>query len=300
MNDSAPFICPACEAVDVNCTYTVADHEYGLAYKAEYLFCNGCGTLSQYPMPDISQLAQFYPHGYHSFGGNNCLARLRHRQRIKKLEPLIGDGDATILDYGCGDGAFILEAVKYLPEITYYGFEISSTKTIKTLAAGKVIIIKGSFEELMVELPACNLVTMNHVIEHLPHPFDTLSALREKLVPGGVIEGQTPAADSLERKVFQSKWSGFHAPRHTVIFSKTGLKYLFDRVGFSGTRISGAFNPAGIAVSLASLAHSDAGGKIHRKGFSWLFMLSAATCIYPLDLFSQQPGIINFTAKRVP
>ena len=37
------------------------------------------------------------------------------------------------------------------------------------------------------------------------------------------MEGQTPAAGSLEQRVFGSFWSGYHAPRHTVVFSASGL-----------------------------------------------------------------------------
>jgi hypothetical protein len=140
---------------------------------------------------------------------------------------------------------------------------------------------------------------MNHVIEHLPDPLRTLEGFAASLVPGGVIEGQTPAAASLEHQVFGRRWSGYHAPRHTVVFSRTGLERVLERAGFTGVRVRGAFNPAGIAVSLATLARPvDAPSRIPRQGLGWLGWLALASALGPVDLLSGRPGIVDFSAAR--
>ena len=139
---------------------------------------------------------------------------------------------------------------------------------------------------------------MNHVIEHLPDPLKILSVLQSKLKRNGILEGQTPATDSLEQKIFRKRWSGFHAPRHTVIFSRKGLQKILEHAGFAQSQITPAFNPAGIAISLASLSHGDSPGSISRRGLSWLFYVGAATLFYPIDLLSGAPGMINFYARK--
>ena len=110
--------------------------------------------------------------------------------------------------------------------------------------------------------------------------------------------GQTPAADSLEYEIFKTRWAGFHAPRHTVIFSKAGVVALLKRIGFTTAKSFGGFNPGGIAVSLASLPHGDRAGRIKRGNLKWLFFVGLAVLFYPADLLSGKPGIMNFYAEK--
>jgi hypothetical protein len=249
-------------------------------------------------MPSFQELAGFYPVAYHSFHNRTLIVRARNALRMKRLQSLIAGNDGAILDYGCGDGSFVIEAARSLPH-QFFGYEIAGKYDEQTFEGGRVVIIRGMPDDLLRSLPPCQLITMNHVIEHLPSPIETISRLAARLTPGGRLEGQTPAADSLERDVFGERWSGFHAPRHTVIFSKAGLATLLERVGLSDTRVSGAFNPAGIAVSVATLRQkADAPGRVSRSGIPWLIYLAISTGVYPIDLLSGRPGIVNFSARR--
>lgn len=288
--------CPACgAAVNAN-RVGIPDHEYGLAYVARYRECEACGTLFQEPMPSGAELARFYPSDYHSMTHVGLLNRIRNQKRIRRLARLMVK-DGVILDYGCGDGAFLLQAAEEMPQQQFWGFEIADRAETLTLAGGLIRLVKGSLSDLLAVLPPCGLITLNHVIEHLPNPFEVVKALTERLVRGGAFEGQTPAADSLERSVFCSRWSGYHAPRHTVVFSRSGLSRFLERCGLSIPIIEGAFNPASLAVSLASISHSGA-GRIRRSGLQWLCLLAMGAALGPLDLFSGRPGIVNFVARK--
>lgn len=290
--------CPACGSGNSRTSYRVPDHEYHVGSTADYNLCAACGTLFQAPMPDGEQLSKFYPAHYHSFGTAGFLAGLKDRARLRRLKSLLKSDRALILDYGCGDGRFIKEAARQTDGLVFWGFEIASRKEHYVAPDGKVRIIRGSFEDLLCELPSCDLITMNHVIEHLRDPLGVLVALRGKLTEGAIMEGQTPAADSLERQVFQTRWSGFHAPRHTVVFSRRGLKQILANAGFADPQVTAAFNPAGIAVSLASLPHGNNPGVIERHGPGWLVYVSLATALYPVELLSGSPGIVNYVAHN--
>ena len=290
--------CPACHSEKIQNLFTVPDHEYNVDYRAPYARCLDCFSFFQLPMPDSARLSDFYPANYHSFDTNKTLGTLKQKQRLKRLRSLVDSNRMTLLDYGCGNGAFIKESAKEMPAAEFYGYEISSQNEKEILFDGRVVLIKGSFEFLLQQLPMCDVITMNHVIEHLPDPWKVLSALQTKLNRNGILEGQTPATDSLEQKIFKKGWSGFHAPRHTVIFSKKGLRKILERAGFTQSHITPAFNPAGIAVSLATLSQGDSPGNISRRGLSWLFYVGAATLFYPIDLLSGAPGMINFYAKK--
>jgi SAM-dependent methyltransferase len=289
--------CPACQHETIQSVFAVPDHEYNLEYQAQYSRCRECSSFFQSPMPDLNELSRFYPATYHSFDTASILSKLKQRQRLRRLRSFVDSDAITLLDYGCGNGAFIKESARRMPHATFYGYEIDCTDRKEVLAQGRIILLKGSFGHLLNELPFCDVITLNHVIEHLPNPLEVLSTLRQKLKSHGVMEGQTPCADSLEQRIFKKRWSGFHAPRHTVIFSKNGLMKILKHADFQG-QITPAFNPAGIAISLASLPHGNSGGHISRKGFSWLCYLALATSLYPVDLLSGAPGMMNFCAKK--
>ncbi|HLF19005.1 MAG TPA: class I SAM-dependent methyltransferase [Candidatus Omnitrophota bacterium] len=290
--------CPACLSLSVLRSVSVVDHEYALDIRATYNQCAECHSFYQHPMPDEATLASYYPHDYHSFDANNIFTYLKHSQRLKSIVSLLKKDTFTMLDYGCGGGSFLQFAARQNPKATFIGYEVQAEKEIIHLVDKRAVIIKGRLENLIKELPEVDLITMHHVIEHLPDPYTVIKALYEKLSPGGFFIGQTPATDSLEYKIFQTKWSGFHAPRHTVIFSQKGMEKILKRSELINSRVYGGFNPGGIAVSLASLPQGNRPGRIARQGFLWLFVALLAALLYPIDLLSGQPGIINFQAQK--
>jgi SAM-dependent methyltransferase len=289
--------CPACGARDIVSEIAVPDHEYGVDHVARYATCSGCASLYQRPMPGTDELASFYPPDYHSMTGQGALDRVRDDMRLRRLRAIGGAG-GPVLDYGCGNGDFLVRAAHRWPGQGYFGYEISSHPETVVLADGAVTVVRGDLETMLAAVPPCRLITMNHVVEHLPDPSRVLALLRDKLLPGGVVEGQTPAAGSFEHRVFGPRWSGFHAPRHTVVFTPDGLSKVLSRSGFVDVRVERAFNPAAIAVSLASLPHRGKGGRIHRSGPGWLALVALAGACAPVDLLSGRPGIVNFAARR--
>jgi SAM-dependent methyltransferase len=275
----------------------VPDREYGVDHLAAYVTCAGCRTVFQDPMPAASELPAFYPSEYHSQTGQGPVGTLRHKVRLRRLTSL-APGDGALLDFGCGNGAFLRRAAAENPGREYYGFEIADRPEVLALDDGAVTIFRGDLDALLARLPPCQIITMNHVIEHLPDPLRVVSALGARLAPGGLLEGQTPAAGSLEHRVFRTRWSGYHAPRHTVVFSPSGLAILLARAGLTGTVVRGAFNPAGVAVSLASALQRGGPGTVRRQGVAWLGCLGMATVLAPIDLLSRAPGIVDFAAWR--
>lgn len=291
--------CPACGSRKREASYRVPDHEYNLGRSTDYALCADCGTMVQTPMPDLEMLSTFYPADYHSFAAGGWLARLKDQARLRRLKSLVAADRAVILDYGCGDGRFIKEAARQASGWVFWGFEIAAQKALDVALDGRVTIIRGSIDHLLDVLPACNLITMNHVLEHLPDPLAVLAALHGRTAEGGIMEGQTPAADSLERRVFRTRWSGFHAPRHTVVFSRLGLQHILTNAGFRDPQVTPAFNPAAMAVSLASLPHGDNPGTIRRHGLTWLICIGAAAALHPLERLSRSPGVVNYTARKI-
>jgi SAM-dependent methyltransferase len=287
--------CPVCGSSRRGHAFTVPDHEYGLSYRARYIDCDACGCLYQSPMPSDEQLASFYPATYHSMHSAGLLATLKHRLRLGKLLRFLRPGDA-FLDFGCGNGAFVRYASDHCPDRRFYGYEIDRRDSVVSSNDGRMTILRGSLAHLKAHLPECRMISMHHVIEHLPDPASTVRELRPALTRGGRIVGQTPATDSFERRLFKTRWSGFHAPRHTVVFSRQGLETLFAGAHFASTRVDTGLNPAAYAVSLASALHGPNGGVISRSRPEWLIYLAAALVFWPADRLLGG-SIIDFHAE---
>jgi hypothetical protein len=143
------------------------------------------------------------------------------------------------------------------------------------------------------------VVTMNHVIEHLPEPLRVLEKIHAKLVPAGVIEGETPNADSIERRLFKKRWSGFHSPRHTVVFTAMGLETILRMAGFEAIKVTSGFNPASWAVSLRSLLEDSSRPRgIRREGPAWIACVLAAIVPAYVEGMTKISGIIDFQAMK--
>jgi SAM-dependent methyltransferase len=286
--------CPICGSNEVSKPIVVPDYEYGLPVSVSYGECSQCHSISQQPMPSEAQLKTFYPKNYHSFSAKGFLTKMRHELRLRSFQSALLPG-STLLDFGCGSGQFIQWAAERMPGVRFFGFEFDVTDS--TEKRNGVFFIRGSLDFLLGQIPAINVLLMNHVIEHLSDPIDTLRKLRSKLSTGGQFVGQTPRAGSLEHRVFGTAWSGFHSPRHTVIFSSEGIEIALKNAGYSGVQVIPAFNPAGIAVSLASSLFPSKERKVTRSGVLWIVYLLGACLLSPFDRILGPSGIIDFKAR---
>ena len=81
-----------------------------------------------------------------------------------------------------------------------------------------------------------DLITMNHVIEHLHDPLDDLAACYRLLKPGGRIWIETPNIQSYGHKSFGANWRRLETPRHLVLFSRKTLYRALSNAGFGAIR----------------------------------------------------------------
>lgn len=296
-NRAADMRCRACGGMGRDLR-SIPDHEYACGVVATYACCDSCKTVYQIPMPCETDLSAYYPPRYHSMLDGGFLLRARHWMRARRLQKLLPAGPGAVLDYGCGNGSFLRRAASVLRETELIGFEYADERSVETAESGRLTILRGSLDDLLPMLGPCKALIMNHVIEHLPDPGGVLAALRPKLLPGALFDGQTPNADSFEHRLFGRVWSGYHAPRHTVVFSIEGLRSLLVDSGFESVDIRTALNPAGYAISLASLPHGPTSpGMIVREGPRWFLWVAAGTVLLPIDLLTGSPGMIDFRAS---
>jgi SAM-dependent methyltransferase len=81
------------------------------------------------------------------------------------------------------------------------------------------------------------LVTMFHVVEHLPEPVPMLQAVRRLVAPGGLLVIEVPHWRSLGRLVRQGSWSQLRPPEHINFLTRQSMAMLLDRGGFVAVRM---------------------------------------------------------------
>ena len=181
------------------------------------------------------------------------------------------------------------------------GYEIRDHSEILHPAGNRLTIVKGALPtHLMEVLPSlspdhdepCDRASASA-------PFMTLSRLVARLEPGGWLEGQTPAAQSLEHHMFGTYWSGYHAPRHTVVFSREGLRRLLERVGLKEVQSRRrSIPPPWPSASPRSRGGVHLQKSIRRAGLRWPWWLGCATLLCTDRLASGSSGIVNFMGVK--
>lgn len=136
---------------------------------------------------------------------------------------------AKILDFGCGNGHYISRLKQLGYEV--YGIEPDPKAVEAAQELGLNVCTpdeaKGIFGNSTLDA-----ITINHVIEHVPDPIETLQYFHSLLKPGGMIYIEAPNALASGLSVFGKYWRGLEAPRHFSIPSVKGLKKALSYTGF--------------------------------------------------------------------
>ena len=132
-----------------------------------------------------------------------------------------------ILDYGCGTGDFLVYAKGKKLEV--FGVEPNpKALNISREKLGFEFITDKPIDELNQKF---DIITMWHVMEHIPNLFEFLEELKSKLNPGGKIYIAVPNHLSFDAKFYKNYWAAYDVPRHLWHFSPNSMQKLFNSFG---------------------------------------------------------------------
>jgi len=172
------------------------------------------------------------PSAWHPFFLSN--ARRRRFDTFTGYLRFPGPG-ARVLDIGCGNGGFLWQMRSLGWNVC--GVEPDPKSAAQSREAG-LDVREGLLQQQSLPEAHFDAITMNHVIEHLHDPVDTLRQCWKLLKPGGHITVITPNFGSHGHDLYGPDWVALDPPRHLVLFTENSLRRVLESCGFTVTRPS--------------------------------------------------------------
>ncbi len=202
--------------------------------------CERCGLVRLQPRPEEAAMERHYTATtYARAEGEEETAGLGQRldEFFRRQAERVNASHGTrttrkrLLDVGCGDGRF-MAAMQTL------GWETEGLETDPRTAAlarkrTESVIHKLDLENLKGIKGKFDMVSLLHVLEHVPDPRATLRAAYDALAPGGTLLLAVPNTDCLEARVFRKNWYPLDLPRHYWGFTPRTLVRLTEEIGFT-------------------------------------------------------------------
>ncbi len=173
----------------------------------ELLLCRRCGLLQSSVNPrwleEITRIYADYDCHYQSGGIDQAVYDLSSGQPIKRADKLLATlassgllpkPVSTLVDVGCGSGAFLAACGRHLADWKLVGLDQTNKfeAAIRALP-GVVGFQEGQLHQLTGSF---GVVTLIHVLEHVPAPSTSLVVLSARLQPNGVFFIQVPSYES--------------------------------------------------------------------------------------------------------
>ncbi|WP_159780312.1 bifunctional 2-polyprenyl-6-hydroxyphenol methylase/3-demethylubiquinol 3-O-methyltransferase UbiG [Flavobacterium sp. 9AF] len=187
--------------------------------------------LKTIPQPSLLDLPSYYEsedyisHTDHSRSLFEKMYQIVKRSAIKKKVNLLTKYSikGKILDIGAGTGDFLVEAKNKNWDVL--GFE--PNEKARKLALEKGIKFTDELENL--ESNQFDVITMWHVLEHIPNLEYQIEELKRLLKPNGILFIAVPNFKSYDAKYYAAFWAAYDVPRHLWHFSKKAIELLFQK-----------------------------------------------------------------------
>jgi len=222
--------------------FTCQDHTVTKEYFDLVLDAN-LEMLITYPKPKEEDLYKYYEsEAYisHTDSSKSNLDKIyqfvKNYTIIKKVKLInsFKTEEKLILDIGCGTGDF-LKSCK-INGWNVVGVEPnekaknSALKKVNTINSN-ISLVFEKIENLLEKenFKKFDVITMWHVLEHVPHLEEYILYLETLLKPNGRLIIAVPNYKSYDAKYYGKFWAAFDVPRHLWHFSQKSIEELFSK-----------------------------------------------------------------------
>jgi 2-polyprenyl-3-methyl-5-hydroxy-6-metoxy-1,4-benzoquinol methylase len=204
--------------------YSVSQEEFDLYYNSDF------DMMITHPQPSLDKLPSYYESvNYISHTDGNKSLFEKMYQFVKsialknKLKLINSESEkGKILDIGAGVGDFLAVCKNDGWQTT----GIEPSEKAKAIAIKKGVKFVDTLSELKNN--SFDVITMWHVLEHVPNLENQISELKRLIKPNGTIIIAVPNFNSFDANYYGKFWAAFDVPIHFWHFSKTAIQKLFE------------------------------------------------------------------------
>jgi SAM-dependent methyltransferase len=228
-------LCPVCGPSDVKSVATLKN-TFGKALSRssfELLQCTTCNMIYQSPLPTNDDFKSMYEDAVQFTSAEyrdpikveSALAYYKHCAQ-QMLEMMNFPPAPHVLEIGAGL-AWICRAIKRIdPSAVAIAQDVSSECATECSWTDQYII--GTVDDIRLgQHGPYDIISMTHVIEHLPYPITILKRLRTLLRANGCILVTCPhRPEDWDKDPSVARWSAWsynHVPGHLQYFSRDGM-----------------------------------------------------------------------------
>jgi len=205
--------------------YSVSQETFELLHDEEL------DMLITHPQPSLEKLPSYYEsvdYISHTDGNKSLFEKMYQfiktialKNKLKLINSQSTKG--RILDIGAGVGDFLNVSKNN-------GWEtigIEPSDKAKAIAKNKGVSFAESLSEL--ESNSFDVITMWHVLEHVPDLENQIKELKRLIKPTGTVIIAVPNFKSYDAEYYGKFWAAYDIPIHLWHFSKTAIKKLFAK-----------------------------------------------------------------------
>ncbi|WP_348800152.1 class I SAM-dependent methyltransferase [Flavobacterium adhaerens] len=208
----------------------VKDHSVSQEIFDLYLDEN-LDMLITHPQPSLDVLGKYYESAdyiSHTDSKRSLFEKAYHFVKniaLKNKLDLINSyqtSKGSILDIGAGTGDFLSVA----QNDGWKTVGVEPSDKAKTIAKGKGVAFVEHTSEL--ESHSFDVISMWHVLEHVPNLEVQIKELKRLLKPTGTLIVAVPNFKSFDANYYGKFWAAFDVPIHFWHFSKQAIQMLFS------------------------------------------------------------------------
>jgi len=292
--------CPVCKGSDFTASLTCKDYTYSQV-DFSLVDCKSCGFKFTNPRPTASTIGNYYQsedYVSHSDTQEGLVNKLYHLVRTytlqKKLQLIFKlrgrvkkQGKTTLLDIGCGTGAFLSTCVK----AGFEGRGIEPDTNARAFAQNNYGLQVD--EEAALELFSAgqfDVISLWHVLEHVPDLDSRMKKIKHLLAERGHLIIAVPNCDSYDANYYGKFWAAYDVPRHLYHFTPATLAELAKRHQFKLEQVLPMVFDS-FYVSMLSEQYKN--GKSNFIGAIWRGFLSNLKAIKTGKQYSSQIYILR-------
>jgi len=229
--------CPSCGQKNIAYVFSVKD--YTVSHEQfEIWECKSCLLRFTQNVPNENEIGAYYQsekYISHSDTNEGLINKLYHKVRTRTLnnkkklvQQLTGKVNGSILDVGCGTGAFLQTMQQASWNIT--GLEPDDTARKK---ARELYHLELESSEKLFSLPSKSFdaITMWHVLEHVHELHNYVEQLKGLLKQDGKLFVAVPNYTCYDENIYKEFWAAYDVPRHLYHFSPKAMKTLLEMHG---------------------------------------------------------------------